>query len=70
LYNGWDIKGRGDRPADLGYWMGYRITKSYFERASDKRQALRDILTIKDFDRFLANSRYDGGASPARVVEP
>jgi hypothetical protein len=50
--------------------MGYRITKSYFERASDKRQALRDILTIKDFDRFLAASGYDGGASPARVVEP
>jgi hypothetical protein len=50
--------------------MGYRITKSYFERASDKRQALRDILTIKDFDRFLVASGYDGGAAPARVVEP
>jgi hypothetical protein len=35
----------------------------------DTRQALRDILTIKDFDRFLAASGYDGGAAPARVVE-
>jgi hypothetical protein len=32
-------------------------------------RALRDILTIKDFDRFLAASCYDGGAAPARVVE-
>jgi hypothetical protein len=35
----------------------------------DTKQALRDILTIKDFDRFLAASGYDGGAAPARVVE-
>jgi hypothetical protein len=39
-------------------------------RTLDTKQALRDILTIKDFDRFLAASGYDGGASPARVVEP
>ena len=28
LYNGWNAKALGDRPPDLGYWMGYRITKS------------------------------------------
>ena len=62
LYNGWNAKALGHRPADLGYWMGYRITKSYYERAADKRQAIREILTIRNFDRFLAASHYNGGA--------
>jgi hypothetical protein len=57
LWNGGN-PGRGDRPADLGYWIGYRITKSYYERAPDKARAIHDILTIRDFDRFLAESGY------------
>jgi hypothetical protein len=55
LYNGNDAK---DRPADLGYFMGYRITQAYYERAADKRQAIIDILHVKDFDKFLADSGY------------
>ncbi len=57
LWNGGNPK-RGDRPADLGYWIGYRITKSYYDRAADKPRAIHDILTIRDFDRFLAESGY------------
>ena len=60
LYNGWNARALGDRPADLGYWMGYRITKAYYERAPDKAKAIRDIVSIKDFDRFLAQSGYEG----------
>jgi len=63
LYNGWDVSGRGDRPADLGYWIGYRVAKSYYDRATDKSRALREILSIRDFDRFLAASGYDGRAA-------
>jgi len=33
-----------EKPADLGYWVGYRIMKAYYQHATDKRQALRDIL--------------------------
>ncbi len=55
LYQGDRIK---DRPADLGYWMGYRICEAYYRRATDKKQALREILEIKDFEAFLAASRY------------
>ncbi|MDX2030737.1 MAG: DUF2268 domain-containing putative Zn-dependent protease [Blastocatellia bacterium] len=47
-----------DRPADLGYWMGYKICEAYYKQARDKKQALREILEIKDFDAFLAASRY------------
>src|SRR5690606_15842616 len=61
LYNG----GREDRPEDvppdLGYWIGYRITKSFYEKAADKREALNDILSIRDFAAFLEESGYKGG---------
>ena len=57
LWNGGNPK-RGDRPADLGYWIGYRITKSYYDRSPDKARAIHDILTIHDFDRFLSASGY------------
>lgn len=66
LYNGRDTLARGDRPPDLGYWIGYRITKTYYERASNKSDAIRQILTISDFDRFLAESGYHGGTAAVR----
>ncbi|NIR46299.1 MAG: hypothetical protein GWN99_17835 [Gemmatimonadetes bacterium] len=46
------------RPADLGYWMGYRIAKAHYDRAEDKRQAVADILQITDFESFLERSGY------------
>jgi uncharacterized protein YjaZ len=63
LYNGRDTR-RGERPPDLGYWMGYRIVESYYLRASDKLRALHEILTIRDFDEFLRASGY---SAPARA---
>lgn len=47
-----------DRPADLGYWIGYEITSAYYANAPDKRQALREILTVTDYEEFLRRSRY------------
>ena len=44
------------RPADLGYWVGYRIAKAYYDRSPDKAAAVRDMLTIEDFEAFLARS--------------
>jgi hypothetical protein len=63
LYNGATRDPLHDRPADMGYWVGYRIARAYYDRASDKRAALNEILTIHDFDAFLAASGYAGGAS-------
>ena len=48
-----------NRPADLGYYMGYKIAESYYKNAKDKKQAVRDLLEIKDFAKFLADSRYE-----------
>lgn len=45
-------------PPDLGYWIGYRIAKSYYEQAENKEQAIRRILGLTDFTEFLQESRY------------
>lgn len=47
-----------DRPADLGYYMGYKIAEAYYDRAADKKQAVREILLIEDYDGFLQRSGY------------
>ena len=46
------------RPKDLGYFMGYRIAQAYYERATDKQAAIRDILRMSDVDEFLERSGY------------
>jgi len=69
FYNGRDSVGRGGWPPDLGYWIGYRIARSFFYRRSDSAGALHDILTIQDFHDFLARSGYDGGR-PAPATKP
>jgi hypothetical protein len=58
LYN---HPGTAERPADLGYWIGYRITKAYYLNAADKRQALRDIIELKDPKKLLADSGWSPG---------
>lgn len=47
-----------DKPADLGYFVGYRICQSYYEEMADKQQAVHDILNIGSASAFLAKSRY------------
>jgi uncharacterized protein YjaZ len=46
------------KPGDLGYWVGYRIVKSFYDRAADKHAAFREILEIHDAKAFLAASRW------------
>jgi hypothetical protein len=46
------------KPADLGYFVGYKICQSYYEELADKKQAVHDILNITDYPAFLAKSRY------------
>lgn len=48
-------------PAYLGYWVGYRIVKSYYQNAADKRTAVRDILQVRDAKAFLARSGWYPG---------
>jgi len=66
--SGWLYNGRGtpEHPGDLGYWVGYRIVKAYYQHASDKHQALRDIFEMKDPKAFLARSGWRPEPAPAR----
>jgi hypothetical protein len=50
-----------EKPGDLGYWVGYRIVKSYYQHATDKRQAIREILEMTDPKAFLAKSGWHPG---------
>ena len=43
---------------ELGTWVGYRITKAYYQRAADKQQALREILGLSEPKAFLAKSGW------------
>jgi len=48
----------GDRPNDLGYFIGARIARAYYEKATDKRAALREIILAEDLDEILRRSGY------------
>jgi hypothetical protein len=50
-----------EKPGDLGYCVGYRIVKSYYQRAPDKTQAFREILQMTDPKAFLAKSGWYPG---------
>jgi hypothetical protein len=50
-----------DRPANLGYWIGYKIAAAYYRRSSNKPQAVDELLHIRDFHDVLARSGYEGG---------
>ncbi|HEY0898245.1 MAG TPA: DUF2268 domain-containing putative Zn-dependent protease, partial [Sphingobacteriaceae bacterium] len=55
LYNFNHVK---DKPADLGYYMGYKIAQSYYEKHQDKKQALIDIIEMNNPKKFLEQSGY------------
>ena len=57
-FHGWLYSTDDNRPQDLGYWMGYKIVKSYFDSKTNKEKAIKEILNIKDFDKFLLESGY------------
>lgn len=73
LYN----NGHGVSVADLGDYTGYAIAKSFYQRASDKRAAIRQMIEL-DFtgtlatEAFLAKSQYyrvaaGSGGAAARI---
>lgn len=43
---------------DMGYFIGYRITESYYDKATDKTAAIADMLHVSDFNKFVQQSNY------------
>jgi len=62
LYNGSQApKGQ----ADIGYFIGYVICKSYYENSKNKKKAIKEIIELemkpKKVLKFLEKSKYNGG---------
>jgi hypothetical protein len=57
----WLYNGTLAKPGDLGYWVGYRIVKSYYEHAVEKGRAVREILQMTDPKAFKAKSGWYPG---------
>jgi uncharacterized protein YjaZ len=55
MYEGKVVNGR---PADLAYFMGYRIAEAYYNKAPNKKEAIAEILNFKDADKLLNDSGY------------
>lgn len=55
LYN---QQGSDGWPGDLGYWAGYRVAKSYYDRTPDKKAAFTAIIEMRDPSAFLAASGW------------
>ncbi len=58
LYNANDAS-LGERPADIGYYIGYKICEAYYAKATNKQAALREIMSMKDPTAFLQASGYN-----------
>lgn len=56
LYNGSKSK---NRPADLGYFIGYEIAKSYYDKSENKEEAIANLLDMKQYKRVFKKSRYE-----------
>lgn len=54
----YDYKVVKDTPTDLGYYIGAKICESYYINANNKAKAIDDILSIKDAEKFLIQSKY------------
>ena len=54
----WASVGQKTYPKLLGYAMGYKICKHYYETAPDKSLALDYILKMEDAEAFIASSGY------------
>lgn len=61
LYNGSDAP---NGVADLGYFIGYEICRSYYENAKNKKKAIVEIIELKydpqSVAEFLAKSGFAG----------
>ena len=46
---------------DLGYFIGFKICESYYNKTEDKSKAIEFLMTEKDHSKILELSNYDGG---------
>ena len=47
-----------NRPRDLGYFIGYKIAKEYYEKSIDKKKAIEEMLDRKNYKKIFKKSGY------------
>jgi hypothetical protein len=55
LYNGSKSQ---NRPADLGYYIGYRIAEEYYNKTANKEKAILDLLNRRNYKKIFKTSEY------------
>jgi hypothetical protein len=45
-------------PADLGYYVGRKICEAYYQKAKDKKRAIRELVEMRDAAKILQGSGY------------
>ena len=61
-YSNWIANGNQATPDNLpdqGYWVGYQICKAYYENANEKNKAIKEMLNIQDYKKFLVDSKWE-----------
>ena len=48
-----------DWPKDMGYYVGYKICRSYYDNAQDKATAIKNIFEATGATKLLADSGYE-----------
>lgn len=72
-FSNWFFNSDMNEHPDLGYFVGYVISKKYYENAKDKKKAIKDIIDL-DFDNetavltFLEQSNYFNDAVAVRKL--
>ena len=54
----WFYSYHSNRPADLGYYIGYKIVKSFYDNHKNKKQAIKEIIKMNAPKLFLKESGY------------
>jgi tetratricopeptide (TPR) repeat protein len=54
----WSKPSDPGQPRDLAYALGLRVVEAYYNKAPDKARAMREILSVTDYPRFLEKSGY------------
>lgn len=58
-YKRWIYQGNSEigRPADLGYYIGYKIAKLYYDSSNNKYKAIKDLLNVKNYQKIFKESK-------------
>ncbi len=48
-----------DRPGDLGYYVGFKMAEYFYQKQSNKDDALKTLLELDSGDQLLILSEYD-----------